>query len=175
MAKYGLVLGRFQPFHNGHASIVDRVLSDKLIPIIVIGSANKLGPSNPFHPLQRMEMIKLLYPDAIIFCLDDFDDWDEWLTNLVESIKLLVISDLTEITVYTHNKPEDLQDFTFRGVEYTNEYYSKLFELDGMSVTNLPISPIPIRATTIRADLEGNKHFLNPLIYNYIKASNALD
>jgi bifunctional NMN adenylyltransferase/nudix hydrolase len=56
--KYGVFIGRFQPFHNGHLSVVNDALSkvDKLI--IVIGSANAArNIKNPWTALDRQVMI----------------------------------------------------------------------------------------------------------------------
>ncbi len=56
--KYGVFIGRFQPFHNGHLAVVNDALSkvDKLI--IVIGSANAArNVRNPWTSAERQEMI----------------------------------------------------------------------------------------------------------------------
>lgn len=59
MSKYGVFIGRFQPFHNGHLAVVNDALSqvDKLI--IVIGSANTAkNVKNPWSAAQRQKMIQ---------------------------------------------------------------------------------------------------------------------
>ena len=170
MIKYGVILGRMQPMHLGHQHIIDKIIADGLIPVIILGSAQEYDTEkNPYHPLERVHMVKLIYPDAIVLTLDDVDCWDEWYTNLKKAIQLIVTEDLSETTIYLHEKLEDLQDFTFRGIDYFEESYCKMYTIDGMHTTKLPISDIQVRAKSIRADLEGNKHFLHPKIYNYIK------
>jgi len=171
MIKYGALLMRCQPPHKGHQHLIDKVISDGLIPVVILGSAQEFGTiKNPYHPLQRIEMIKLLYPGIKVFTLDDADCWDTWYTSLTKAIQLMVTTNLDEVTIYLHDKIEDLQDFTFRGVDYFNESYSKVYEVDGLHTTKLPISDIQIRAKSIREDLEGNKQYLHPKIYSYIKA-----
>ena len=170
MLKYGIFVGRFQPFHIGHQHVIDKIKADGLIPIIIKGSAQEFGTAkNPFHPLECMEMIELVNPDITILTLDDVDCWDEWFNKLKKGIELMVTDDLSSTTIYLHDKIEDLQDFTFRGIDYTDESYSKLYEVDGMHTTKLAISDIQIRAKSIREDLEGNKHFLHPAVYDYLK------
>ena len=169
MIKYGIFVGRMQPIHLGHQHIIDTIIADGLEPIVILGSAQECRTEkNPYHPLERIHMVKLIYPGIKAYALDDADCWDEWYFKLTETIKLAVTDNLDEVTIYLHDKLEDLQNFTFRGVDYTEEYYSKLYEIDGMHVTKLPISEIQVRAKVIREDLEGNKQFLHPLIYDYI-------
>lgn len=170
MIKYGLFLGRFQPLHNGHQHIIDKIKSDELTPIIIIGSTQEERTTkNPYNQFERLKMVQLLYPNIQVILLDDADCWDEWFTALYWSVKDHVTKDLSEVTIYLHEKLEDLQDFTFRGVDYTNESYCKLYEIAGIHTTKLPISDIQIRAKSIREDLEGNKQYLDPKVYNYIK------
>ena len=173
MLKYGIILGRCQPMHLGHQHIINKIISDGLTPVVVLGSSQEAGTTkNPYHPLQRIHMLRLVYPDIKCFALDDADCWDEWYNKLTNSIELEITDDLSEITIYLHDKLEDLQDFTFRGIDYFNESYSKVYEVDGMHTTKLAISDIQIRAKSIREDLEGNKHFLDTNVYNYIKGLN---
>lgn len=57
--KFGVFIGRFQPVHNGHLSVISDALSkvDKLL--IVIGSANTArNVKNPWTPGERQEMIQ---------------------------------------------------------------------------------------------------------------------
>lgn len=50
--------GRFQPFHLGHLSVVERVLREHDEIVIAIGSAQEgYTCSNPFTASERMEMI----------------------------------------------------------------------------------------------------------------------
>jgi len=56
-----VILGRFQPFHLGHAALLTSVL-DTVSPAVVmvaIGSANvDPGPDNPWSAAERQEMIE---------------------------------------------------------------------------------------------------------------------
>lgn len=67
--KLGIYLGRFQPFHNGHKAIVDKMLEECEEVLIVIGSSDKKGTlRNPFPSWERAMMIKEVYPDSRVDC-----------------------------------------------------------------------------------------------------------
>ena len=57
--KYGILVGRFQPFHLGHLSAVKFALKKVDMLWIVIGSAQKSHEAkNPFTTGERLVMIK---------------------------------------------------------------------------------------------------------------------
>jgi len=166
--KYGILLGRFSPWHHGHQHILDTIVSDGLEPIVFVGSANQLNARNPYHAAERIHMIHIANPDLHhIYAIDDHDDWDAWFDHLIASILHIGIS-LDDIVFYLHEKDEDLLDFTFGGVDYVNESYCKIYTLAGFPTVSLPISGIEIRATRIREDLETHRSFLHPQVYHYL-------
>ena len=58
--RRGLFLGRFQPFHNGHLSVVENMIADKDIDEIIIGIGSAQSAytlDNPFTAGERFEMI----------------------------------------------------------------------------------------------------------------------
>ena len=56
--KYGLYIGRFQPIHIGHESIIRKMLDECEQIIIAIGSAQENGTErNPFTFEQRADLI----------------------------------------------------------------------------------------------------------------------
>ena len=57
--KKGLILGRFQPFHLGHLSVIQVICNNEIEPIICIGSAQEGNTKdNPFNTKERKTMIK---------------------------------------------------------------------------------------------------------------------
>lgn len=55
----GLVIGRFQPFHKGHLSVIREVLGDCDDVVVVIGSAEESHTAtNPFTAGERYQMIQ---------------------------------------------------------------------------------------------------------------------
>lgn len=85
----GVFIGRFQPFHNGHAEAIKYALKNSDELIIVIGSAQKNHElDNPFTASERYEMIirflktqKDLKP-IYIAPIDDIVNHNLWISNL---------------------------------------------------------------------------------------------
>ncbi|MDM0105168.1 NUDIX domain-containing protein [Variovorax sp. J22R24] len=60
-----VLIGRFQPFHNGHLSLLKLALEAAPRVVVVIGSAfQALSPKHPFNWQQRAEMIRNAVPEA---------------------------------------------------------------------------------------------------------------
>ena len=91
VGKYGLFIGRLQPFHKGHAEIINEILLAGLIPIVVLGSSNDARDKlkNPLTYAQRKELIRLVFPNVpIVFVRGlDFESWDEWFYSIINAIK----------------------------------------------------------------------------------------
>ena len=69
MKKYkcGLYIGRFQPLHVGHTSIISKMLDECEQVIVAVGSAQESGTErNPFSYDFRKEMIEQIYLDHVI-------------------------------------------------------------------------------------------------------------
>ena len=102
-----LYLGRFQPFHNGHAAVLD-ALSDEDV-ILVIGSADlERTPENPFSYRERMEMIlRSGYRPFIMLPIADINNYPMWVGH-VESMVPRFESVVT-------NNPRDRELFSTAG------------------------------------------------------------
>ena len=60
---YGIVIGRFQPFHLAHQSLIQHSLSLCETVIVVLGSARSAPDvKNPFTPAMREEIIRACFP-----------------------------------------------------------------------------------------------------------------
>jgi bifunctional NMN adenylyltransferase/nudix hydrolase len=68
---YGIVVGRFQPFHLAHQDLIKHSLSVAEKTIVVLGSArNAPDIRNPFTPEMREEIIRACFPqekDRLVF------------------------------------------------------------------------------------------------------------
>ena len=65
MAETGLFVGRFQPFHLGHLSVVKHILEKVDRLIIAIGSSQYSHTlENPFSGGERLTMLKLALDEA---------------------------------------------------------------------------------------------------------------
>ena len=92
-----LFVGRFQPFHNGHLSII-KDLSERYEKVyIIIGSATESStPKNPFSVEERIEMIRrALEPRGIrnfeISSVEDFHDDALWTSAIRKAFSFDVV------------------------------------------------------------------------------------
>ena len=55
-----VVIGRFQPFHNGHLALIEQALAEAPTVIVILGSAHAArSTKNPFTWRERAQMIRL--------------------------------------------------------------------------------------------------------------------
>lgn len=89
----GLVIGRFQPFHKGHAYLIEKALksSDKII--IGIGSANANDENNPYSFELRKKMVeKFVHQEKLedriikIFPSEDDPSDNVWLAKTLDNV-----------------------------------------------------------------------------------------
>lgn len=87
--KVNVFIGRFQPFHNGHAAAIDYVLERSDAVVVVVGSAQKNHElDNPFTAGERVEMIMHYLnwrkPDKPVYPipLDDIINHNLWICHL---------------------------------------------------------------------------------------------
>ena len=70
--KYSLFIGRWQPLHQGHLAIFDKMRQEGRK--ILIGIRNTgIDEQNPFSVTERIEMIKKQVPDAEVVVLPDIE------------------------------------------------------------------------------------------------------
>ena len=61
----GLIVGRFQPPHNGHLEIIKKILGEIEELIIVVGSAQYgFDRRNPFTAGERLQMLRAMLDEA---------------------------------------------------------------------------------------------------------------
>lgn len=78
--KYGVILARFQPIHNGHLALIKKACSENDKVLLLVGSANKISKRNPIPVNIRIELLKTtlenenLLEKCIIHSLNDLTD-----------------------------------------------------------------------------------------------------
>ena len=94
MKKYNhsFMIARFQPLHNGHKSIIDKMLKESENITIILGSAQESGTEkNPLTVSQRKQLIENLYgqkSNIKILSLNDIDcDIDAWYNHVMNFLK----------------------------------------------------------------------------------------
>ena len=90
---YAIIMGRFQPFHNGHKYLVERAFKLANNILIIVGSANRCKTSkNPFDYSDRFEMISKtlnnynLYDNVHIISANDYYPDEKWKIELIKKI-----------------------------------------------------------------------------------------
>jgi nicotinamide-nucleotide adenylyltransferase len=84
----GLILGRFQPFHNGHLFALRLILKQNERAIVVIGSAQAShDKENPFSAGERLEMIRASMTDdelirTAIIPIEDINRYPLWVAHV---------------------------------------------------------------------------------------------
>jgi len=91
--KKGLILGRFQPFHLGHLTLIKNVINDNFEPLICIGSSQEeRTKENPFTMLERQKMIesvlKPLECNYQIYGIPDINNYDLYVLHLTSLVPL---------------------------------------------------------------------------------------
>lgn len=161
-----LIIGRFQPFHLGHLSLLKKGLKDCDEIIIAIGSSNnKREDINPFLTEERYNMIKKVIvsenlPKKKIIIIDIHNEKSDtvWLQN----IQTLCPS---FHSVYTG---------TNRGYEYMKKLFTSINKPFHI-IKNI----IDIDASTLRKKMKNNdpswETFLHPSTVEYLHSINGLD
>lgn len=133
MVRRGLYVGRFQPFHLGHLSVVKKILEEVDELVIVIGSAQySHNADNPFTAGERLIMIRKALEEAGV-------DWGRVWVVPVPDVHLHMMW-VAEVEGYTPK---------FNTV-YSNEPLTKrLFTEAGYKVKNIPFYDRKVYSSTL--------------------------
>lgn len=97
-------IGRFNPFHLGHAHVLERALRTSKLVIVLVGSSYKSRtPKNPFSYDERKEMIERWYCDNTalgeghcgklqIRPMRDFASNNRWISSVQATVKSVITS-----------------------------------------------------------------------------------
>lgn len=148
--RCGLYIGRFQPIHIGHESIIRKMLNECEQIIVAVGSAQESGTErNPFTFEQRADLIiNVFYHYIIAGRMSVIPLRDR--TNLVNDASWgdYVFQNVWNIT---HQVP----DVVYEGEEAErNTWYNNL----DVEVVRVPRDEILASATMIRNGLKGENY-----------------
>lgn len=163
-------IGRFQPVHVGHMSIVREACKMAPHVIVLFGSANKpRSLKNPFNVDERREMFSKAILEEFVqeempvhFTFQGIDDYVNdiaaWSANVQSVIRGIVGND-AKIGLIGYNKDE-------------SSFYLQLFKSWDLILCNMTVS---IDATQIReqlfkgGDMKAVRHFVSKGVYEYLK------
>ncbi|MEA3191434.1 MAG: nicotinamide-nucleotide adenylyltransferase [Thermoplasmata archaeon] len=81
-----LVVGRFQPLHNGHAKLIKQAVEECVDVTLAIGSTNaKPSLRNPFTTAERVQMLQAVFPGLRILELPDLNDPPRWTLEAIQA------------------------------------------------------------------------------------------
>jgi len=107
---FGIVIGRFQPFHTAHLSLIQHSLKLAEKVIIILGSARSASDvKNPFTPAMREEIIRACFPEdenRLIFrAVRDYPYNDHvWTTEVQNIVNETVETDDASISIVGFSK-----------------------------------------------------------------------
>lgn len=159
--KYDVLvfIGRFQPFHKGHARVIDTALSLAENVLVLVGSSNRSRDSrNPFTFSERSQMITDHFSACErlhILSLDDIMYNDEaWIESVQSRVTTAVLNLVNGYSAESINKPlsynHGLNDVKIGLIGCNKDhtsYYLKLFPTWGSEGVEFLD---PINATDIR-------------------------
>jgi len=116
-----LIIGRFQPFHNGHAELVKYAIQKYEEIVIIIGSAyESYTPRNPFTGGERYLMIRNSMEEMGI-----------------EKYYIVPVPDINRYGVYASHVSDLSPKFDI--VLSNNPIIKEIFEKDGFEVSGTPL------------------------------------
>ncbi len=142
--KYGLFIGRFQPFHLGHLKDVKKALKTVDFLIIIIGSSqHKREERNPLSAAERKKIImhalnaeKIPKTKYSIFTVNDFGNHYLWINNLLKTCKNVMDICNSRVKKVKSTKNNTL---IFCGTEASGHFTAKLLSKKGYNIVKLKL------------------------------------
>ncbi len=141
--KVAFVSGRFEPIHKGHQLLIDEAFKlEKNVAILICSSQESRTRQNPLSYEERKELIKKIYPKAIIIPVPDMGigNNEKWGDFLLDTLK----------------KYDCEPTFFVTGEEERRESWFRKEILKEMKIIKISRSKIVISATKLRKDIREN-------------------
>jgi bifunctional NMN adenylyltransferase/nudix hydrolase len=155
--KLAVIIGRFQPLHLGHLSLIDKAYQEADKVLILIGSANQLPDfKNPFTYEEREGLLLGTFGedyDTTIRPLEDEEHDVHWIENVIGEI-LAIEEDPTEVTIYTNPKDE--------------EFYRKNFIFQVKTLDEVPVSATQVRESWYSDSLWAVEEYLTEKVCTFL-------
>lgn len=164
--KHGLSVMRAQPFHIGHAKMIDKMLEESERVTIVLGSIQEQGTErNPLNYTNRKKMIQNIYRNKPeydrlrIVGLFDINNPVEWAGYVME----FVVENFSDLP-----KP----DAYYAGSNYDAHWFKEVFENIEINDRTDPSFPF-VTASMVRDMIKFGdprwKNFIHPENYDLIE------
>ncbi len=148
--RAAVFIGRFQPLHNGHKTILLRALEDNDAVIVVIGSINRHDDRNPFSFETRKQFMHAIDPRLIILGIEDYCDLVRW----CEEVNRLL---------FLYSRTYDLYLYGAMKDDSTSAYIKAILERTVVKrfveIGVLMNDSVPLNATDIRKAIKDGEDF----------------
>lgn len=171
---YAVVIGRFQPVHNGHVAMLQAALQTAAELIVVVGSVCQARSfKNPFSFEERQQLLLAALPHKLqqrvrIIPVQDYNDDTAWVA---------AVQDAVAHTIRQHNTNPDSARISLLGHEKdSSSYYLKLFpnwhfhaldNINGINATNIRNSYFA--QPKVSSALWRNTQLLPPSTYAFLQ------
>ena len=161
--NYGLYIGRFQPLHIGHESIIRKMLDECKQVIIAVGSSQESSTKrNPFTFEQREDLITNVF----------------YRERLTEQLKIMPLEDREDpsndaswgdyVFQKVYQRFYVFPDAVYEGAESErNNWYDN----QNVEIVRVPRTEIPVSATLVREAIKNgpsiSEHMLLPRAIRY--------
>ena len=160
-----IVIGRMQPVHLWHKSLIDQSLKDNSNTLVLLGGG-ETNEKNPYSFEQRDEMLQSMYPDKnlMIDYLYDTPTDQEWVENI--NYQIYRLGNFDSISFYAGDVNADS---AIRAITENKECLDFeqiwIIELDRK---NIPISATQVRELMSNWDTKSVQRLLPSEVYNQL-------
>jgi bifunctional NMN adenylyltransferase/nudix hydrolase len=105
--RLGVFIGRFQPLHEGHVSVITRMVVECDLVLVLIGSANTArSVRNPYTFVERREHFQRMFGSKVLVApINDHPyDNDAWVKEVRATIGVYLAADIKSVTLFGHMK-----------------------------------------------------------------------
>lgn len=150
--KYGVILARFQPVHNGHLALITKACTENERVLLLVGSADKVNKRNPIPVDLRLSLLRQslavegLLDKCDIVKLPDLTD---------ESDNSLDWGFYLYANIVEHTKEASFNIYYSDGYEIITTWFPKFILRDYISMTLMARTQVEngISATIVRDKL----------------------
>jgi bifunctional NMN adenylyltransferase/nudix hydrolase len=124
-------IGRFQPFHNEHKSVIDFAFTQAKNVLVLVGSSFRARtPKNPFTYEERSDMILQSYPEGTNLYTDAIRDYpyddSMWAEQVRKSIRFIAL-DIVNAGGFHNHGTNDLRIGIIGTRKDDSSYYLDMF------------------------------------------------
>ncbi len=149
----GVIIGRFQPLHNGHVELIREASRECDDVVLVIGSSNVHDEANPFTFEERERMIKMVIGVIQTIPMEDVTDDDAWVASVIENVPpfdIVYAGDEEDLKLWTGSRFKTKSIGRIGGIRGT-DIRKKIIDQDESWKDQVPAVLVDMIRTSIEA------------------------